>query len=127
MSYRMRTRAEWRALVDAMNASEWFILIASPEAACSMPVNREIDWWLDHRSLDHVAVAFDAAGRGFGDCRGALSPAILPRRLRSRAKDLRTVVPLTTGFESPTDRRRFRRSARPLAEAIYGVTARAMA
>jgi hypothetical protein len=39
----------WSAIRDGLEASEWFVLIASPEAARSEYVNREVSWWLANR------------------------------------------------------------------------------
>lgn len=35
----------WASIVDALDASQWLVLMASPEAAASPWVNREVDHW----------------------------------------------------------------------------------
>ena len=40
------TPALWPSVEAALSDSEFFLLLASPEAACSAWVRREVDWWL---------------------------------------------------------------------------------
>jgi WD40 repeat protein len=40
----------WPAIEAALADARWLLLMASPEAAASRWVAREIDWWLTHRS-----------------------------------------------------------------------------
>ncbi len=44
----------WQALVRAIEASRWLVLLASAESAASGAVAREIVWWREHRSARHV-------------------------------------------------------------------------
>ncbi len=44
----------WSAIEEALGSSEWFVLLASPEAAASEWVNREVDWWIQHRGPDRI-------------------------------------------------------------------------
>jgi WD40 repeat protein len=39
----------WESLKEALSSSSHFILIASPEAATSSWVNREMEWWRDNK------------------------------------------------------------------------------
>jgi hypothetical protein len=39
----------WSSIADALDDSGWFVLLLSPEAAQSEWVNREIDYWTEHR------------------------------------------------------------------------------
>lgn len=41
---------------DALGRSRWLVLMASPEAAASERVNRELEWWLEHRSAQQILV-----------------------------------------------------------------------
>ena len=46
-------------------APMWLVLLASPQAAASEWVNREVSWWLTHRSPDRILiVATDESGVG---------------------------------------------------------------
>jgi len=49
--------ALWPSIEAGLESSEWFILLASADAAESEWVEREVRWWLDHRSLDRLLVA----------------------------------------------------------------------
>jgi hypothetical protein len=40
----------WPAIEDALSNARWLIVMASPTAAASRWVAREIEWWLTHRS-----------------------------------------------------------------------------
>jgi WD40 repeat protein len=40
--------ALWDSIEHALQTSRWFLLLASPEAAESEWVDREVAWWLDH-------------------------------------------------------------------------------
>jgi WD40 repeat protein len=44
----------WGAIVKALDDSEWFVLLTSPLAAQSEWVNREIEHWKAHRSVDRI-------------------------------------------------------------------------
>lgn len=44
----------WGAIVRALDDSEWFLLLTSPQAANSVWVNREIEHWKANRSLDRI-------------------------------------------------------------------------
>ncbi len=50
----------WGSIEEALSNSEWFILLASPEAARSPWVSREIRWWLEHRSSDRLILGLTA-------------------------------------------------------------------
>ncbi|HET9517318.1 MAG TPA: TIR domain-containing protein, partial [Actinoplanes sp.] len=44
----------WTSIQDALDKSEYFVLLASPEAARSQWVNREITHWVDTKSTDRI-------------------------------------------------------------------------
>jgi WD40 repeat protein len=46
----------WPAIEHALARSEWFVLMASPEAASSGWVDQEVRWWLEHRSADRILI-----------------------------------------------------------------------
>lgn len=46
----------WDAIERALDGSEWFLLMASPQAACRPWVQREISWWLEHRSITRMLI-----------------------------------------------------------------------
>ena len=46
----------WPSIEAALQSSAWFVLLASPPAAASTWVRREVDWWLEHRSLNRLLI-----------------------------------------------------------------------
>ena len=48
------TPALWSSIQTALDGSDYFVLLASPEAAQSPWVNREIEHWMSHKSADHI-------------------------------------------------------------------------
>jgi WD40 repeat protein len=47
----------WSSITDALDDSDWFVLLLSPEAAGSEWVNREIDYWKEHRDPHKILPA----------------------------------------------------------------------
>jgi len=47
----------WGSICEALDDSAYFILLASPEAAESEWVGKEVRYWLEHRELDQVLIA----------------------------------------------------------------------
>ncbi len=81
--------ALWEAIQNALAASEYFLLLASPQSARSPWVRREIEWWLDNRPADRLVVlltdgelAWDAAARDFDWSRTTALPEVLRGRFR---------------------------------------------
>jgi hypothetical protein len=52
----------WPSIEDVLSSSQWFILLASADAAASKWVNREVQWWIDHRSPDRLLIAGTSPG-----------------------------------------------------------------
>lgn len=46
----------WSSIEQALASSRWLALMASPEAARSVWVDRELAWWLENRSVDRVLI-----------------------------------------------------------------------
>jgi WD40 repeat protein len=51
------TSALWPSIEAALLDSEYFLLLASPDAAASEWVQREVACWLDRRPADHLLIA----------------------------------------------------------------------
>lgn len=72
----------WGNVVEGLENSEWFILVASPESAVAQWVGKEITWWLEHRSVDRILIAQSAgsilwSGSDFDQSRtNAVHPAL---------------------------------------------------
>ncbi|MGH3773775.1 MAG: hypothetical protein ACRDRW_20695 [Pseudonocardiaceae bacterium] len=73
----------WTSITEALAASEWLVLMASPVAAQSEWVNREVGWWLANKPPQRLLVVLtegefawaDEAGWGNGTA-AALPPAL---------------------------------------------------
>lgn len=52
----------WESIEDALENSRWFIFFASPDAAESEWVNREVQWWLYHRPTDTLLIVATSPG-----------------------------------------------------------------
>jgi hypothetical protein len=50
------TPALWPSVEKALSESEYFILMASPEAAASHWVRQEVDYWLKHAAADRILI-----------------------------------------------------------------------
>jgi hypothetical protein len=51
------TPSLWPTIEQALGQSRFLILLASPEAAASPWVNKEVAYWLDHKSADTLLIA----------------------------------------------------------------------
>ena len=60
----------WQTIERALAASEWFILLASPEAADSKWVRREVEWWRTHRSARRMCIALTGGELHWNDLEG---------------------------------------------------------
>jgi tetratricopeptide (TPR) repeat protein len=47
----------WPSIERALSQARFLVLLASPEAAASPWVDREVTWWLDHRSAETMLIA----------------------------------------------------------------------
>jgi len=61
----------WTSIETALSRSRWLILMASPEAAASTWVNRELEWWLEHRSAQQILVVLTS-----GEYSQSVPPAV---------------------------------------------------
>lgn len=52
----------WPDIARALASSEWFVLVASPAAARSEWVRREVAWWLDNRPVKRMLIAWTDGG-----------------------------------------------------------------
>ncbi|MEU0228715.1 TIR domain-containing protein [Streptomyces sp. NPDC006284] len=77
----------WGKIEAGLARSDWLVVLASPEARASVWVDREIAWWLEHKSV-HTILLVVTAGRLVwdeqqGDWDSELSTA-LPARLAGK-------------------------------------------
>ena len=83
------TPALWPSIEAALLDSEYFLLLASPDAAASEWVQREVAWWLDRRPADHLLIALTGGEIRWNDAAQDFDwngTDALPRRL-SKAFD----------------------------------------
>ena len=64
----------WPSIRAALDASRWFVLLASPEAARSHWVDQEITYWVSSKGTDHLLVVVTDGTWIWDDDRGDLSP-----------------------------------------------------
>ena len=60
----------WRTIERALSVSEWFILLASPEAAASRWVRREVEWWRTYRSASRMCIVLTGGELHWDDIEG---------------------------------------------------------
>ena len=99
--------ALWPEIERQLARSDWLILMASPQAAGSPWVARELQWWLDHRPVDRLLIvisggelAWERHAGDFDWARTTCLPPVLRGHCRDEPlyADLRwagTVAPLT--------------------------------
>jgi WD40 repeat protein len=121
----------WPTIEQALGQSRFFLLLASPEAAASKWVNKEVAYWLDHNSNDSVLLGltdgrlvWDDAIRDFAarDDQGVPLPPALGGRFYSEPRwvDLR---PYREGADRAASKRdaKFTELAADFAAAIRGM------
>ena len=114
----------WGSIEEALAESSWFILLASPDSAQSTWVQREVGWWLDHRSADRLILAVadgsvawhEATDRVDVERTDALPPAFAARDLpEPKWVDLR-------GVEAPNaDDPAFRAAVVDIAATLHSI------
>jgi WD40 repeat protein len=79
----------WPAIESALRQSEFFLYLASPEAARSYWVGKEIEFWLDHRPKDRLLIVltdgeilWDHDAGNFNWTQTTAIPSNLPRAFR---------------------------------------------
>jgi WD40 repeat protein len=102
----------WDSIEQALRSSEWFILLASPEAARSVWVRREVDWWLANRSPARLIVVVTSGSVAWDEATGrvderrtdALPPAFaawgLPEPLWVDLRLLRVAEPSDPAYQA---------------------------
>ena len=119
------TPSLWPSIEQALGNSRFLILLASPEAAASPWVNKEISFWLDNKSADTLLIAltdgelaWDNAVGDFVWREGMPLPPVLTGRFASEPKwvDLRA-------YRDGADARdaRFIEAGADFAAAIHGM------
>ena len=119
------TPSLWPSIEQALGNSRFLILLASPEAAASHWVNKEVAYWLDNKGADTLLIAltdgelsWDNAVGDFAARENAPLPPVLTGRFASEPKwvDLRAY----RGGADPRDSR-FIEAGADFAAAIHGM------
>src|SRR4030095_13149297 len=83
------TPSLWVSIEQALSRSEYFLLLASPEAAASPWIAREVTWWLDNRSATTMLTVLTGGEMVWGAAKGDFNrqtttalPPVLFGRLR---------------------------------------------
>lgn len=86
----------WPSIEKALSESRFLILFASPEAAASKWVNKEVDYWLKHNSIDTLLIGltdgeliWDETTSDFRWCGGMPLPSMLSGRFPTEPKWVR--------------------------------------
>ena len=114
----------WSSIQDAMDEASWFVLLASPDAAASEWVNRELIHWLATKSPDHILVVLTDGALAWRAADGALVGSAVPDPLRDafthepRHVDLRWAH---TETDLDMHNARFRDAAAQLAAPMHGL------
>ena len=77
----------WSSIQSALDESEWFVLLASPEAVSSEWVGRELDYWLSNKSADRILVVVTGGTWQWDTAAHALTGTAVPERLRDAFVD----------------------------------------
>ena len=117
----------WAAIEQALSKSRFLILLASPEAAGSPWVGKEVEYWLTHKSADTLLIAltdselaWDAEVGDFSWSIATPLPPVLKARIPEEPKwvDLRTFRDKTNLRNQRN--RKFANVAADFAAAIHG-------
>jgi WD40 repeat protein len=112
----------WSSITDALDDSDWFVLLLSPEAAESQWVNREIDYWREHKDPQKILpVVTDGTFRwSDGDVAGDAVPESLQGVFGEEPRwvDLRFA---RTETQLDLRHARFRDAVADIAAAVRGV------
>ena len=73
----------WEDIQRALEGSAWFVLLASPDAATSRWVDRELGWWLENRRAASILPVLVEGTLGWDTVAGRFDPTstALPTRL----------------------------------------------
>ena len=119
----------WPTIEQALGQSRFFLLLASPEAAASKWVNKEVGYWIENNSIETLLIGLTDGELDWQEGAGDFLtrddfplPPVLAKRFPSEPKwvDLR---PYRTGVQNAASRRdaKFTELAADFAAAIRGM------
>jgi hypothetical protein len=118
--------ALWSSITSVLDKSKYIVLLASPEAASSSWVNREVRYWLEHRSETEILIALTDGQLAWDGSAGDFDwnqTDALPQSLRGVFRDEPLYVDLRwarTESEFDLGNPRFRSAVASLAAPIIG-------
>lgn len=118
--------ALWPSIERALASSRWLIYLASPQAAQSIWVQKELDWWIAHRGTASLLIVVTGGRLNWNHAAGDFDWAVtdsLPRSLSGTFQNEPLWVDLawTTNAETRSLRHtRFRAAALRIASATRG-------
>lgn len=112
----------WASIEEALDRSDYFILLASPQAACSMWIDKEITYWLKHKGIDSLILVLTDGQLVWDEERGAFDPE-LSNALPSVLLDRHAGVPLYVDLSSFKGPEQISISNSAFAEAIHPLAA----
>ncbi len=77
----------WGKIEAGLARSDWLVVLASPEAKSSLWVDREIEWWLERKSVHTILLVVTAGQLVWDERRGDWDPELstaLPPRLAGK-------------------------------------------
>jgi WD40 repeat protein len=116
----------WSTITAALQATRWFILLASERAAVSPGVAKEVEWWVAHKGTENFLlvqaggnISWNAAAQDF-DWEATTA---LPRSLEGRFPEEPRWIDMTwyLGVGEPKADPRFNERVADLAAAIRGL------
>jgi WD40 repeat protein len=115
----------WSSITAAIDASDWFILLTSPEAAASVWVDREVAYWRERKDPDKIIPVLTDGSLGWDEASGRLDPhsSVPPSLLDAFAGEPRWVDLRWAEDETQLDLRngRFRDVVADIASSLRGI------
>ena len=114
----------WSSIRDALDESQWFVLLASPDAAASSWVDRELRHWLATKPVERILVAVTDGECHWDRDAGQLSGNAAPIAITEAFEDEPRLVDLRwahTADDLDMRNPRFRDAAAQLAAPAHGV------
>lgn len=80
----------WSSITEALDSSEWFVLLLSPDAADSEWVDREVAYWLEHKDPSRIIPVLTSGEFGWSE-EGLVSDAAPPSLTHAFSEEPRWV------------------------------------
>ena len=115
----------WSSISEALDSSEWFIVLASPGAAASPWVEREVSYWLEHKDPNRILPVLTDGVLVWDEEAGRFDPvsAVPPSLVGAFGEEPRWIDVSWPEEETQLDLRypRFREAVADVASALRGV------